>query len=148
MGKGPFIGKYRYEQLGNYWHCWIIEGYQIYHSVEHYYQSMKSTDSKKAREDMLLLKPEECARFGRKLDLVQNWELIKYDVMKKAIKMKFDQHEDLKHLLIATYPRRLYFCENNTENTIENSIGQDEWDKYNEKIHTELRNDYIKLLNY
>ena len=112
MGKGPFIGKYRYDELGNYWHCWIIEDIKLYNSVEHYYQCRKSEDHEKARNDMVLLTPEECAKFGRKINLVPNWELIKYDVMKKAIALKFEQHPNLKQLLIATYPQRLYFCEN------------------------------------
>lgn len=134
MGKGPIINGKVIEELGNYYKCSFVENDVIYNSVEQYYQASKCV-LKEDYEKIIISEPKKCARIGRKVQLVENWEYIKYDIMKRAVFLKFEQNENLKQILLNTQDYKLYYCEN---------IIQDQWDIYNEKIHTELRTFYCK----
>lgn len=46
-------------------------------------------------------------RYKERIKINPNWSTCKYGIMIEIIKAKFDQHEDLRNLLITTYPQRL-----------------------------------------
>lgn len=76
---------------------------------EHYFQALKFLD--KAHQEAIRREksPMKAARMGRdrKRPLRKNWESVKDEVMRKAVRAKFTQHEDLRSLLIGTGTARL-----------------------------------------
>lgn len=134
MGKGPFVQFKRIGELGNYHPCKIRDLGLEFHSVEQFFQYQKCT-TKEDKEMILSCRdPVQCAKLGRKVQLREDWELVKYGVMKLGMRLKFEQHEDLKELLIGTHPHPLFFCEHQA---------QDEWDNKNQEILTGIRTSYI-----
>lgn len=71
---------------------------------EHYYQAKKFLDYDTQEMIRALKSPGQAAKEGRKrsLPLRSDWEEVKDDVMRDAIRAKFTQHEDLKELLLST----------------------------------------------
>ncbi|MBW6099577.1 DUF1768 domain-containing protein [Escherichia coli] len=77
---------------------------------EHYFQAQKFLDEKIPRRD-----PSGFFPYGRRthggaivLSLcVKNWESVKEQVMRKALRAKFEQHAELRALLLATAPAKL-----------------------------------------
>lgn len=73
-------------------------------TVEHYFQAQKFADAvhrdaiRKAKSPMI------AARMGRdrKRPLRKDWEAVKEGVMRKALLAKFEQHADLRQLLLGT----------------------------------------------
>jgi N-glycosidase YbiA len=71
---------------------------------EHYFQALKFLDDA-IRETIRQAKsPMIAARMGRDRakPLRPDWETVKDDVMRTAVRAKFTQHEELKRLLLAT----------------------------------------------
>lgn len=48
------------------------------------------------------LNPRDAKRLGRSVKLRPDWEQVKDDVMRKVIRAKFTQHDNLKQKLLAT----------------------------------------------
>ena len=48
------------------------------------------------------LSAKEAKKLGRKVNLQDNWDILKFDVMKKVLHMKFDQNPELKERLLNT----------------------------------------------
>jgi ribA/ribD-fused uncharacterized protein len=71
---------------------------------EHYFQAQKFEDAghqesiRKARSPMI------AARMGRdrKKPLRRDWESVKVAIMRQAVRAKFSQHEDIRHVLLST----------------------------------------------
>jgi ribA/ribD-fused uncharacterized protein len=84
-----YLGKWVKNWFSNMVVCPItIDGIN-YNSTENYFQAMKSP----SREDHLriaILAPNKSKHEGRKLQLPPNWDEIKYDVMCKALRVKFN----------------------------------------------------------
>lgn len=70
----------------------------VYMSVENFYQAMKTNDLKK-REMIARVTPSVSKKKGRTLELREDWEDIKFEVMKTALRIKFSQPEWKKILL-------------------------------------------------
>lgn len=138
MGKGPLVCGRVVDELGNYAACRIEdETGVVYNSAEQYFQAHKCA-LETERETMLkLASADACARYGRKVRLVDDWDSIRFGVMKRANTLKFAQNEHLRTLLVSTNPHRLFFCEN--------GVAQDQWDVWNEQILTELRKEWSPL---
>ncbi|WP_342754841.1 NADAR family protein [Pantoea sp. MBD-2R] len=87
------FSKYGFELEGHYWP-----------TVEHYFQSKKFDDEKIKNKIRLMSSPMDAALMGRnrKNPLVNNWELIKDDVMRAAVFEKFFQNHDIRDLLLST----------------------------------------------
>jgi hypothetical protein len=69
---------------------------------EHYYQAQKTTDFVLQEEIRQTPRPGDSKRMGMKLPIRPDWEQIKDDVMRKVVKAKFEQHPDLKEMLLGT----------------------------------------------
>jgi ribA/ribD-fused uncharacterized protein len=87
----------------------IFEGSE-YPTAEHAYQAGKAR-KKQVREWILNApSPSLAAMAAHGLyswDVVSNWAEIKYDRMRRVLRAKFQQHEDLRELLLSTADARL-----------------------------------------
>ena len=72
-----------------------------YPTVEHYFQAMKTLDSKKRELIRLAESPGKAKRIGRLVQLREDWEDRKLDIMEKALIQKF-QIPELREKLLAT----------------------------------------------
>ncbi|MFW6047066.1 MAG: NADAR family protein [Candidatus Woesearchaeota archaeon] len=95
-----FKGKYFF--LSNFYLCKITIDGKIWPSAEHIFQAAKTRDLVLREKIRFLEKPSDAKREGRKLEIRKDWEGIKFDVMKRAVELKFDQNSDLKRKLILT----------------------------------------------
>jgi N-glycosidase YbiA len=73
-------------------------------TTEHYFQAQKFHDPEYRERIRLVTSPMVAARLGRSrsVPIRDDWETVKDDVMRKAIRAKFDSHPELKRLLLAT----------------------------------------------
>lgn len=91
-----------YGWLSNFHRSPITVDGEVWATVEHYYQAMKSANP--AEQEMVrnLKEPKEAKFAGYHLQLRPDWEEIKEEVMFRALMAKFTQYDDLKRLLLAT----------------------------------------------
>lgn len=82
-----------------------LEG-KTWPTSEHYFQAQKfiETDPAWAAAIRKADSPGLAARMGRdrKHPLRRDWEAVKDDVMRKALAAKFEQHDELRALLLST----------------------------------------------
>jgi N-glycosidase YbiA len=73
-------------------------------TTEHYFQAQKYAGTEHEERVRAAKKPGDAARLGRdhSLPLRSDWEQVKDDVMRVAVRAKFTQHEDLRAGLLAT----------------------------------------------
>ena len=80
-------------------------------TAEHYFQAQKfvGTDDAHAEAIRRAGTPMIAARMGRdrKKKLRRDWESVKVAVMREAVGAKFEQHEDLRALLLSTGDAKL-----------------------------------------
>ena len=71
---------------------------------EHYFQAQKFLDDGIQKKIRQAKSPSAAARMGRDRanPLRRDWERVKDDIMRKAVRAKFAQHDDLKKLLLDT----------------------------------------------
>jgi hypothetical protein len=71
---------------------------------EHYFQAQKFLDPERRECIRLTSSPMIAARLGRdrKARLRQDWEQVKIDIMRKAVRAKFAQHEGVRRMLLDT----------------------------------------------
>jgi ribA/ribD-fused uncharacterized protein len=71
---------------------------------EHYFQAQKFEDLEHQETIKKAKSPMIAARMGRdrKKPLRPGWEAIKIAVMRKAVRAKFTQHEDIREILLST----------------------------------------------
>jgi ribA/ribD-fused uncharacterized protein len=121
----------------------IIDG-KIWLTTEHFFQAMKFAGTKYEEEIRNLKTAREAANSGRDRTkpLRNDWELVKDDIMRIAIRAKFTQNEDLKALLLSTNGSLLVeHTENDSywgdggDGTGKNMLG---------KILMEIRNELLK----
>jgi N-glycosidase YbiA len=71
---------------------------------EHYFQAQKFEDSRLRESIRRTRSPMIAARMGRdrKKPLRGDWEAVKVEVMRRAVRAKFTQHDDLRQTLVGT----------------------------------------------
>ena len=71
---------------------------------EHYFQAQKFAGTEHEEAVRLAGQPRLAAEMGRdrKRPLRRDWEAVKDDVMREAVRAKFTQHDDLKATLLQT----------------------------------------------
>ena len=74
---------------------------QLYPTMEHYFQAMKTFEVDEHNAIMKAATPSEAKRLGRHCKLRSDWEFVKDDVMLTGLRMKFSNPE-LKANLLAT----------------------------------------------
>ena len=94
-----FYGKFAF--LSNYYDSPCeFEGI-IYPTVEHAFQAAKTLNQLERQEIAAAPTPGQAKRMGRSVQLREDWELVKTDVMRKCLKSKFS-NPVLKTQLLAT----------------------------------------------
>lgn len=92
-----FTGNYFF--LSNFYERSVKVGDKKYANTEAAFHSFKCPER---AEEFTTLNPKEAKRLGRSVKLRPDWEQIKDDVMRKVVRAKFTQHEDLKQKLLET----------------------------------------------
>jgi hypothetical protein len=80
-----------------------IDG-QEWPTSEHYFQAQKFLDSERRERIRHTPSPMIAARLGRDREarLRADWEQVKIDIMRKAVRAKFAQHDDIRDVLLGT----------------------------------------------
>ena len=94
----------RYFFLDNFYKKDILIDGETWPTIEHYFQASKckSEDTESFLKILNASYPSQAKQLGRRVQLRDNWEEIKYSVMKKGVLAKFTQHQTLKEALINT----------------------------------------------
>jgi ribA/ribD-fused uncharacterized protein len=73
-------------------------------TTEHYFQAQKFRDEAYQAKIRRTASPMQAARLGRdrRQKLRADWESVKVDVMRTAVRAKFAQHADLRAMLLST----------------------------------------------
>jgi len=89
-------------------HPFTVDGIK-YRTSEHYFQAMKFPVGEHRDAVINAEKPNDAALIGRDRSrpLRSDWETVKLDVMRKALRYKFDAYPDLQRLLLSTDKREL-----------------------------------------
>jgi ribA/ribD-fused uncharacterized protein len=77
---------------------------KIWPTSEHYFQAQKFAGAEHAEAIRQTRSPMIAARMGRdrKKPLRPDWEAVKDNIMREAVRAKFTQHPELTELLLAT----------------------------------------------
>jgi ribA/ribD-fused uncharacterized protein len=84
----------------------IIDG-QVWSTVEHYFQAMKSKDIDVQKMVRDCFSPSEAKKLGRNIILRSDWEEVKEKIMFRALLCKFLQSQYLQDLLLLTRDEHL-----------------------------------------
>lgn len=71
----------------------------IYPTNEHFFQAMKTLDSKEHMKIATAPTPGKSKRLGRSVNLRSDWEEVKEDIMLLALRLKFSDRDMAKKLL-------------------------------------------------
>ena len=99
-----FRGKYFF--LSNFFESPVTWNGITYQNNEAAFQSAKTTNEK-LRASFSKLNPSQAKSKGRHIQLRQDWEKVKFDIMYEICLAKFSQNEDLKEKLLATGEQHL-----------------------------------------
>ena len=99
MAISNFDKEYRF--LSNFYPCAVEFEGMVFPSSEAAFQAAKTTDMS-IREDFTVMDPSEAKRTGRHITLRSDWEEVKYKVMLKIVRAKFQGNRDLAQKLLAT----------------------------------------------
>ena len=94
-----FRGEHDY--LSNFYSCPVEYDGLTYQNTEAAFQAANCVD-RNEREKFVSLSPGQAKKLGRKVDLREDWETVKIDVMRDVLKSKFSLNFELREKLIAT----------------------------------------------
>ena len=93
-----FQGDYRF--LSNFYSVAFFIGKYEYPSVEHYFQSEKTSDTAEKENIISASTAKQAKILGRKCKMRRNWNELRYDIMRKGVFEKFNQNRILKQKLL------------------------------------------------
>lgn len=96
---GEFKGEFYF--LSNFYESDVTYGGITYRNNEAAFQAQKTTN-KFIRMKFHQLNPSDAKKLGRQVQLREDWEQIKDQVMYEICKAKFEQNPDLREKLLAT----------------------------------------------
>lgn len=76
--------------------------HNYYKTNEHFFQAMKVKDQRERQRIIDAKTPSEAKKIGRKVNLRNDWEDIKVNVMKKGLLMKFNSNPAIRRKLLST----------------------------------------------
>ncbi len=120
----------------------IILESKVWPSSEHYFQAKKYAGTEYEEEVRLSPTPMASANLGRDRSkpLRSDWDLVKNDVMREAVRAKFSQYPELKEILLQTGEAELI------EHTVNDSYWADGGDGSGQnwlgKILMEIREEF------
>jgi ribA/ribD-fused uncharacterized protein len=100
-----FFGENRF--LSNFYPAEFVWDGIVWPSSEHAYQAAKMLDRNKRIEFSKLRTPSEAKKLGKHIELREDWNEVRYDLMYEIVLEKFRQNPHLKAKLIATGDARL-----------------------------------------
>ncbi len=77
-------------------------------TVEHYFQAAKAVDPAEAERVANAESPAKAKQLGRQVRLRQEWDQLREEVMLRALRAKFAQHDESRAMLLATKRRPLH----------------------------------------
>lgn len=105
-----FDGKYAF--LSNFYHApFTYDGIE-YPTNEHFFQAMKTLDQEERKKIAAAATPGKAKRMGRQVQLREDWEQVKEDMMRLGVTLKFQAHPGLAKKLVET--NDAYLIEGNT----------------------------------
>lgn len=133
-----FNGEYYF--LSNYYYSPIVFEGIHYPTVEHAFQAAKTLNNNKRLEIAKMRTPGQAKKAGRTISLRPDWEEVKFDVMKKCVKSKFEDY-DLRNRLLSTGDVELIEGNwwNDTVWGVCNGIGQNNLGKILMEVRDEIR---------
>ncbi|KAB8141138.1 NADAR family protein [Chloroflexia bacterium SDU3-3] len=102
-------------------------------TTEHYFQAQKFPGTPHEEEIRRTKAPKDAANMGRDRSrpLRRDWESVKDDIMRAAVRQKFTEHEDIRAVLLATGDEELveqtsgdYYWGCGTDGTGKNMLGK------------------------
>lgn len=100
-----FRGEYAF--LSNFWFTPILFGGKSYRTAEHAFQAAKATNDIDERAIRLETTPQGAKARGRAIKVRDDWDDVKYAIMKQIVFIKFKSNEDLEMRLINTGEQEL-----------------------------------------
>ncbi len=99
-------------------HGFELDG-KYWATSEHYFQAQKFAGTPHEEQVRKAASPMVAARMGRSRQrpLRKDWERIKDDIMRQAVKRKFETHADIRAILLST----------EDEQIVENAPGDTYW---------------------
>lgn len=89
--------------LSNFTNCEFVDDDITYYNVESMFQAYKIPEERKQeRKQFERIRPGYAKRLGRSVDLRKDWEHIKYKVMLKALRLRFESDKSFRELLRQT----------------------------------------------
>ena len=124
-----------YGEFSNFSRHGILLNEVWWRTSEHYFQAQKfvMTDPAWAEKIRGIETPRDAAAMGRDRShpIATDWEIVKDDVMRRAVLKKFQTHESIKMLLLETGTEDLvektsddYYWGCGTEGTGKNRLGE------------------------
>ena len=92
----------KYAFLSNFFYAPFVYEDNIYPTNEHFFQAMKTLNPEERRKIAEAKTPGVAKRLGRKVQLREDWEKVKIDIMRRGIELKFKAHIHLIEKLIET----------------------------------------------
>jgi ribA/ribD-fused uncharacterized protein len=94
----------QYGEFSNFAAFPITLGGKVWPTTEHYFQAQKFAGTEHEEAIRETPSPMIAKRMGRdsKKPLRGDWDLVKDDIMREAVRAKFSQHPELTTLLLAT----------------------------------------------
>lgn len=91
-----------YGEFSNFYKAEITINGKTFVTTEHYFQAMKHENTSFFETVRLAKTAGQAFKLARSKQYRTDWEKIKDDVMRTALKTKFTQHSKLKELLLST----------------------------------------------
>jgi len=82
-------------------HSFQVDG-TPWRTVEHYFQAMKFPGTEHEDAVRLAPAPMDAKKLGQTGPLRADWEEVKDDVMRRAVRAKFEQNPDIRAILLGT----------------------------------------------
>jgi ribA/ribD-fused uncharacterized protein len=79
-------------------------GGKLWPTSEHYFQAQKFEDAEHQENIRKTKSPMIAARMGRdrKKPLRRDWKSVKVGIMREVVRAKFNQHDDIRQILLST----------------------------------------------
>lgn len=111
-GEIRFYNQYDpYYEFTNFYHAPIDVDGKKWPTTEHYFQAQKFIGTPYMEKIRTLSTPREAFQFSRSPTVHRwqrsDWEEVKEDIMLKALHCKFDQHTNLRRILLETREKKL-----------------------------------------
>lgn len=95
--------------FSNFWQASFVLDGETWPDTEHYYMAQKNPDDIVYQQQIRAASTAwEAKKLGRACELRDGWDDIKYDIMFKAVRAKFEQNQTLRTVLLSTGERPIH----------------------------------------